>query len=109
MSWKSIWFRFPPHWGSGFFSKISSERRRNWRIQSGSFFIHEISSTISLFKPFLALNTNFSASWKPYFSKYVEPDAPKSNCCFCSSFDMTTPIQILDFKLLHLNNQKSEI
>ena len=69
MFWKSIVLRSAPQVGSGFFSKISSERRRNWRIQSGSLFIQEISSTTSLLKPFLALKTYCSASKKPYFSR----------------------------------------
>jgi hypothetical protein len=40
-----------PHVGIGFAWKTSNARKRNCRIQSGSFFIAEMRSTISRFKP----------------------------------------------------------
>src|SRR5256885_2931165 len=51
---KSITERSAPHVGIGFLLKISSERRRIFVIHSGSCFIHEISLTMSGFRPRLA-------------------------------------------------------
>jgi len=65
---KSITERSAPHVGIGFLRKISSERRRMFNIHSGSCFIHEISFTISGFRPRLALKTYSSGTKKPYFS-----------------------------------------
>ena len=56
MSWKSRSID-PPHLGIGLDSKISSDRNRNSRIQSGSFLISDIWFTISRLRPFLALKT----------------------------------------------------
>ncbi len=41
----------------GLRSKVRRARRRNWRIHSGSPFIHDISLTMSSFRPFLGLKT----------------------------------------------------
>ena len=47
----------PPHSGIGLELKISRLLRRNSRIQAGSPFISEISSTICRSSPLRALNT----------------------------------------------------
>jgi len=57
MSWKSRSPRSPPQSGISRLSKISSERRRNLVIHSGSFLIMEISRTTSALRPFLGSNT----------------------------------------------------
>src|SRR5687767_15077468 len=50
----------------GFDSKISRLSSRNWRIHSGSFFIAEISLTISRSIPLRALNTGSDCVRKSY-------------------------------------------
>src|SRR4051812_119257 len=70
MFWKSISLTAPPHIGSGFFSNCSSALRRNSFIQAGSCLMSEIWATTSLSRPRRVLNTDFSSSWKPYFSLY---------------------------------------
>ena len=45
------------HSAIGLRSKCLSARRRKSRIQSGSFFISDISRTIDSFRPFLGLKT----------------------------------------------------
>ncbi len=45
------------HGAMGLRSKIWRARSRNLRIQSGSPFIHDISSTMSELRPFLGLKT----------------------------------------------------
>ena len=49
----------------GLRSNRLSARSRNWRIQSGSPFIHDISLTMSAFRPFRGLNTYCSGSDQP--------------------------------------------
>src|SRR2546421_8248514 len=56
-----------PQLGMGRRSNISSARSRNLRIQAGSFFIAEISSTTSRLRPRFALKTGVLSSWKPYW------------------------------------------
>src|SRR5918998_5937304 len=56
MSWKSRSGMLTANQGAmGLRSKSLSARNRIWRIQSGSPFIHDISETMSGFKPFLGL------------------------------------------------------
>src|SRR5579883_192820 len=57
----------PPQLGMGRRSNISSARSRNLRIQSGSFFMYEISSTTWRLRPFFDLKTGCTSSWKPYW------------------------------------------
>src|ERR687885_2365316 len=57
--------------GIGLRWKISSARRRNWRIQSGSFLYSEIFSTISRFSPRFDLKNDCSGSLKPYLYSLV--------------------------------------
>ena len=58
MSWKSMSGMFlANHSAIGLRSKLRNARSRNWRIQSGSPFIHDISSTMSEFRPFFGLKT----------------------------------------------------
>src|SRR6185295_6926972 len=67
MFWKSISSRSAiGQAGIGLRKKISSARRRNWSIQSGSFLYFEICSTISRLRPRLDLNEYCSGSLKPY-------------------------------------------
>src|SRR3954463_4675492 len=56
----------PPHLGIFFAKKISRALSRNWRIQSGSFFISEIWLTISASSPLRARKTGFESVWKSY-------------------------------------------
>src|SRR5687767_7780360 len=65
MSWKSRAMS-PPHLGIGLLKKISRASSRNWRIQSGSFFISEIWLTISALRPFCARKTGLESVWKSY-------------------------------------------
>jgi len=67
MFWKSISLRSAAgQLGIGFLKKMSSARRRNCNIQSGSCLKAEICSTISRSRPRRDLNAYWSASWKPY-------------------------------------------
>src|SRR3989338_2262466 len=54
-------FRSTPHVGIGFCMKISNECSLFFSIHSGSFFILDIVSTISLVRPRLALYSNLSS------------------------------------------------
>jgi len=53
----------------GFFSKVRNERRRVWRIQSGSPFHHEICSTTPSLRPFSGVNAYSASSLQP--SEYL--------------------------------------
>ena len=58
MSLKSMFGMFTANHGAiGLRSKFFRARSRNWRIQSGSPFISDISLTISTLMPFLGLKT----------------------------------------------------
>src|SRR5262245_28906216 len=65
MSWKLRLIE-PPHLGIGLLKKISSACSRNWRIQSGSFFMSEIWLTISASRPLRARNTGLASVRKSY-------------------------------------------
>src|SRR3981081_3122739 len=68
MLWKSISLRsaVSPHVGIGLERKTSYALRRKSRIQAGSFFIDEMRSTISRFRPLSDLNAYVSSgSWNP--------------------------------------------
>src|ERR1700753_2876217 len=65
MSWKSR-LMLPPQCGIGLELKISSDLRRNCRIQSGSLLMSEIWLTTSAFSPLWALNTALDSVRKSY-------------------------------------------
>ena len=65
MSSKSIPERSAPHHGIGRCSKCFSDFRRYFRIQSGSLFRAEISSTTCAFRPFFGSKTECDGSFQP--------------------------------------------
>src|SRR5256885_7233669 len=76
---KSMSDRSAPHHGMGRFWKCLSAFSRNLRIQSGSDFMEEISSTTASESPLLGVKTEWSGSLQP--KRY--PLVSSSRCCSC--------------------------
>src|SRR5712692_1936503 len=84
---KSISDRSAPHHGMGRASKCLSAFSRNLRIQSGSDFIEEISSTTSVESPLFGLKTECEGSLQP--KRY-----PLLSSWRCSSWVIAMPTSL---------------
>src|SRR2546423_5673056 len=86
---KSMSERSAPHQGMGRFRKCFRAFSRNFRIQSGSDFISEISSTTASDSPLLGVKTEWSGSLQP--NRY--PLVSSSRCCsWVVAIDLSLPV-----------------